>query len=142
MDLRENETLVYEAKAHWLDYGLYLIIVPVPFLFGLNSITFGMAFIALLGVGSRFIASSARKIVITNQRLYVVSGILAKDYRDMPVAQIQSIEVQQNALSRIVGAGDLRIMTGNNLPMLIPNVTDPLEFKNHLEPSVGPKKVS
>jgi len=114
LKLRTNEKLIAMTKIHWSTY-----IMPVTFSFLLIGIPFLMY---------RILANNCQTRAITNQRLYLENGILAKTRVDISLDKINDITFSQSLFDRILGTGKIFILTGNDTTNLIKDLDNPQEF--------------
>ncbi len=145
--LRDGEQIVAEVNFHWSMFlipkifavlGVPLVIFFVFVAVGSpaddNSVTilmpFFVAVIFFLPYVYRWLQNKCKSYVVTNQRLYVEEGVLSKTKNDIPLAKINDLVLKQGIFQRIVGAGDLSILTGNDKITVIRDIDEPDTFKN------------
>ncbi|WII72350.1 PH domain-containing protein [Bdellovibrio sp. 22V] len=139
--LRENEEVKMSASFHWSDYlvagfwaaictpGFLMTVIekseraPSPMLFAL---------IAYSPIIYKFIKNKSRKYLITNQRLYIETGILTKTATDVPLNKINDIAFSQNFIERLFDVGSLNILTGNDKGNAIRGIVNPEIFRECL----------
>lgn len=123
IQLRANEEIKKQNLVHWISYiktgfwALFIILMTLgqfnsggatPALF-LTNIVIGFGPILVV-----FLKNKNRTYIITNQRLYVEEGVLSKMKVDILFDKINDITVKQKFLQRLMGAGDIIVMTGND----------------------------
>jgi uncharacterized membrane protein YdbT with pleckstrin-like domain len=148
--LLPGERVIYTTGLHWLVYGrafVLLAIAAVLAIFSvanlddpnLTAIAMGglalAAFVALLGLLS-FIAAAIRRstteLAVTDQRVILKRGVIARHTIEMNRSKVESVDVDQSVLGRIFGYGTVLVRgTGGSLePMQ--SISDPLRFRSHI----------
>lgn len=146
IQLRENEIMHKEAHFHWSVYllpGIWAFIWLIVFISILKSISsFDAAqFFKSLSIISAiafspalyiWIKNKSKTYMVTNQRLYVEEGIFSKVKRDIPFNKINDIFTKQSLWQRILGSGNLSVLTGNDVPIFLKNLDYPEQFHEAL----------
>jgi len=108
-----------------------------------------IGFILLLipvATGTRdFLNWSNHQFIITNRRVMQLSGIFNKSVIDSSLEKVNDIKMDQTALGRMFGYGDIEILTASELGVnLFKQIDNPVKFKTallnakaYLEQSVG-----
>lgn len=146
--LRSEEKVMKEVHLHWtffLRSGLCAAFGFFIMLFGSigtvmsddpkASSAFSFVFWGLVlcsPLAYKVLFNMTKKYVITNQRVYVEEGIIAKTKTDVPYNKVNDIQMSQSIVQRIFGSGDIHVHTGNSKPIVIKHVTSPDDFKNEL----------
>lgn len=106
--LQESESELVEEKIlkelhpkHEVYTGIYMLGVALLFLYGIGLIVF---IIAILD-------RKNKRYIITNRRVIVKRGIIAKHVDEVDIADIRSIQVRQSVEQRMIGCGDVLIAT-------------------------------
>jgi uncharacterized membrane protein YdbT with pleckstrin-like domain len=148
--LLPGETLVYETGLHWLIYGraLLLLLVAAALAIGTVALTGGqinapgplaaLAAAALLGVLGfiAYVAAAIRRasteLAVTDQRVIYKAGVIARHTLEMNRSKVESVDVDQSILGRILGYGTVVLRgTGGSLePMR--KISNPLGFRSHV----------
>ena len=145
LKLGSNEKELFQAHLHWSNY----IVVGA---------WFGMGVLALLGTllapeiqGSdkmgtvpltafifftpflvKWLKNKCKKYAVTDKRLYIEEGILAKNKLDIPFHKANDIQLKQGFIQRLFGSGNIVVFTGNSVPVIIKDIDNPEDFKSHL----------
>jgi len=69
----------------------------------------------LVAVVWQVLAWLSRLYVLTDRRLIVVAGIVARDVGDVPLARVQHATVVQSVLARVLGLGTIGIATAGSV---------------------------
>lgn len=143
LSLRENENLKVKAEIHWMSYILQIPFGIIFTLLGLATLgsneqhLFAFLIIGWSPLLYKVIVNRSKNYSLTNQRLYIEKGIFAKNKREIPIQKINDFEISQNILQRIVGAGNVHVLTGNDKPTILVNIKNPDEFKNGMSEVTG-----
>ena len=145
--LQPGETIVYATKLHWIIYlrAILLLIICI----GLAAAAWytadnqnlslalwiAAAIFALLALSSAFSAFVRRittELAVTDRRVIYKTGLIARHTIEMNRRQVESVDVDQQILGRIIGYGTIVVRgTGGSLePMR--NIEDPLTFRTHI----------
>lgn len=149
IQLRNNEEIVREARPHWSSYILPAILAAI----GVNSLVTVIymshtpegarvagtlaalklfAFVWVAPLIWKIISNYFKIYIITNHRVYVEQGVISKLKLDVPFNKINDIQMSQGLVQRIFGSGNIRIFTGNSLPVIMEDLDIPNEFKEEI----------
>ena len=145
--LQPGETIVYSTKLHWIIYwrAILLLIVCVM-LAGAAwymadnknlSLALGIAAVifALLGLSSAlriFIRRWTTELAVTDRRVIYKEGLIARRTLEMNRSRVESVDVYQTILGRILGYGTITLRgTGGSLEPMH-TIDDPLAFRSHI----------
>ena len=148
--LQPGETIVYSTKLHWRVYiQAILLVIACIIITGAAvatndnqgiSLAFGIAAVifALLALSAglrAFIRRATTELAVTNHRVIYKSGLLSRHTIEMNRDKVESVDVDQSLLGRILGYGTVVVRgTGGSLePMR--NIGDPLSFRSHITAS-------
>jgi uncharacterized membrane protein YdbT with pleckstrin-like domain len=108
-NLISGEQVVYETKLHWIT------------------------FVSLKGILTLFIAPLiafyTSEFAITNKRLMIKTGLISRHTFEMNLSKIESINVNQSILGRILGYGTIMIMGTGSTREPFAAIRDPLTFR-------------
>ena len=144
--LLPGEQVTYETGLHWLVYGraivLFVIAVAVSagaqyvsspdtrtMVLGVAGVVLVLAVIAALMAAVRRVST---ELAVTDQRVIFKRGVFARHTIEMNRSKVESVDVDQSILGRILGYGTLMVRgTGGSLePMAA--ISDPLGFRTHI----------
>jgi uncharacterized membrane protein YdbT with pleckstrin-like domain len=144
--LLPGEQVVYETGLHWLVYGRAIILfcaavalsVAAQYLAAPDTrkLVLGVAgallALAVLAAAMAAIRRVSTELAVTDQRVIFKSGIFARHTIEMNRSKVESVDVDQSVLGRILGYGTLMVRgTGGSLePMEA--ISDPLAFRTHI----------
>lgn len=73
------------------------------------------------------------EFVITNKRLIIKTGLISRKTFEMNHSKIESVNVDQSILGRILGYGTLRIVGSGGTREIFPKIRDPLAFRKKFQ---------
>ena len=143
--LRDGETLAFACRPHWIVFarGLGLLVLAVLlWLLSLGAVPGGVARTALTYGGllclvlAPFYAAAAwirwysTDIAVTDRRVIYKRGIISRRSIEMNVTKIETVDVEQGPLARLLNYGDVIIRgTGGTFEPLR-TVAAPITLRN------------
>lgn len=112
-NLIRGEIVEYETSYHWI------IFISLKALFTL--------FIAPL------IDKWADEFAITNKRVIIKTGLISRKTIELNLTKIESVNVNQGFLGRILGFGSIQIVGTGGSKEIFLNITDPLTFRKKFQ---------
>lgn len=112
-NLIKDEIIELETTYHWITF------------FNLKAIL--TLFIAPI------IDKYTDEFVITNKRVINKTGLISRKTFEMNHSKIESINVDQGILGRILGYGSIRIVGSGGTKEVFPNIQSPLEFRKKFQ---------
>ncbi|MFQ5964253.1 MAG: PH domain-containing protein, partial [Candidatus Scalinduaceae bacterium] len=97
-----------------------------PFIFGGIFIIFG-----LINLIKSFIFKISTELVVTTKRVIAKFGFVKRDTIELNHNKVESFMVQQSIIQRILNSGTIIIQGTGGGKTPIPNIDDPLEFRNN-----------
>jgi uncharacterized membrane protein YdbT with pleckstrin-like domain len=144
--LLPGEQVIYETGLHWLVYGRALVLFCVAVALSVGAqyvpspdtrrLVLGVAGVALvlavIAAATAAIRRLSTELAVTDQRLIFKRGVFARHTIEMNRTKVESVDVDQSVLGRILGYGTLMVRgTGGSLePMEA--ISDPLSFRTHI----------
>ena len=138
--LTAGEAVVYDMRPHWRilffpAVVLVLLVFATSFLAANVPSGWDWAWWVLLGAAlvalvvwviKPVIQWATSQYVITNRRVIIRSGIVARQGRDMPLARVNDVHFSYGVIDRMLGCGDLIVEsageTGRLLIAAVPDV--------------------
>ena len=133
-NLIDGEEILYQASTHWF------ILIP-SFFYGILGI-FSLVFLALTAFLSLpitlffFILSFnaalpyfVNELAMTNKRVISKKGFIRRDTSEFKLSKLETIEIKQSVLGRILGFGKIICIGTGGSETFIDNIDHPLEFR-------------
>jgi uncharacterized membrane protein YdbT with pleckstrin-like domain len=152
--LGKNEQILWRARQHWIvlsanfviNLFIFIVIWAIYGAAGMLGAGWlgdflrsnrGIALIALLfpigWFGWEFLQWWAEEYLITTHRVVQTEGLINKHTKDSALEKINDITLNQSVLGRLLGYGDLDIITGSDMGTnLLKRLAKPVEFKKTL----------
>lgn len=148
--LMPGEEIIYQGKcslrAFWLSFlvGLFFALV----LIGDDSMSKdarnGMTVFVLFLFARPFIHKWTTELAITNKRVIAKFGLISRRTVEINLVKIESIQVRQGILGRILNYGSIIVSGAGNPQAPIPNIKNPMKFRMEFNKVVdqisGPSK--
>ncbi len=145
--LQPGETVVYETRLHWLIYLRAILALIVCGVLAGGAIAaaatqnlslalwIAAAIFALLALSAglrAFVRRTTTELAVTDHRVIYKTGLLSRHTLEMNRSKVESVDVNQTILGRILGYGTIIVRgTGGSLePMR--RIADPLTFRSHI----------
>lgn len=113
-----EEIVLYEIKKHWIDLVVPSFLTPLFFLYFWNiflnshSLFSWIIMFSILGLIVYPIARyKSDRIVITNKFVHIKSGVLNPVETDIPMNELESLELSQTTMGRMFDYGFLGYIT-------------------------------
>lgn len=122
--LSEGEQIVAIFKPHWFEW------LPVAGWVLLGPLTFGITlFVAIYAwLQLKFLEQG-----VTNKRVIVKRGIIGRSTDEMKLASIETVEIEQGALGRMFGCGDVKVTGRGISDVVFRRIDDPMAVKRRIE---------
>lgn len=111
--LIKDETVVYETTYHW-------------------SIFFTLASIFTLTLWA-WLKRSSDEFVITNKRVVIKTGLIARSTIELNLNKVESISVEQSVMGRIFGFGTVTVLGTGETREPFTRIGNPLEFRRKFQ---------
>ncbi|MEA2341560.1 MAG: hypothetical protein QOG11_1637 [Solirubrobacteraceae bacterium] len=117
MDLHPGEEILFEGHPSWrATLGFYVVGVVAVIVVVLIAAVAGVStvlavLIAVAGIGAVLVAGLVRRMgtryVITNQRLHIRRGILARRIQQTMLSRVQNVNTEQSFPERLLRIGSV-----------------------------------
>src|SRR5215468_75296 len=145
--LQPGEKVLYSTNAHWMFYlpamGAW---AAALILLVLSSVTAAVPFLVLaclagagvMGIVALFLSFKAwfhrwtTETDVTNMRVVHKTGFIKRRTFEMALDKIESVDVNQSIMGRLLNYGDVTINGVGEGRETISTIASPLEFRNHI----------
>jgi uncharacterized membrane protein YdbT with pleckstrin-like domain len=141
--LQPGEAIVATGHLHWIIYRWAIVFLiagaallwlervywPSSDVVNVTAITFGVLFLVafLYAWFIRWITEFA----VTNRRVISKRGFIWRETEEMNMDKVETVDIDQTILGRILGYGDMRITgTGGTNNIEVRRIADPLALRN------------
>lgn len=73
------------------------------------------------------------EFAITNRRLIIKTGLISRKTFEMNLSKIESVNIEQTVLGRILGYGTIIIVGSGGTREIFPSIKNPLEFRKKFQ---------
>jgi len=105
----KDESVVFETKYHWV------IFLTLKSLFTLTI--------------APFLQRRLSEFVVTNRRIIIKTGFIARSTLEMNLSKIESVNVEQSVAGRIFNYGSITIIGTGGTRETFHNISRPLDFR-------------
>jgi uncharacterized membrane protein YdbT with pleckstrin-like domain len=146
--LQPDETLVYSTTRHWSVYlrAVLFAIIGLVLLIGSRFVpeqepTAATALLIAAGVVGvvtlwfwlkAFIDRATTEFAVTSRRVIYKHGLIRRRTFEMNLAAVESVDVMQGIVGRILDFGEVRIHGTGGSWEPSPLISDPLTFRSHI----------
>ena len=139
--LAADEEVLVEARLHWTSYLVANAELFLAFLLAFASIKESVlillgVFFLILGLYGRLKASSTQ-MVVTNKRVICKTGILAINTEELKNAKIESVEIRQSIMGRLLGYATISFSGTGTSDVFFNDVEDPWETKKAIDAAIS-----
>jgi len=149
--LMKDEQVIMAGQRHWLSYSRAIS-------FTVLALGFGALTLYLPGVGEPGESGSGRMLAlyatgvcgvlavlalvqtafinwtivmaVTNRRVFLRTGFIARDIVDIPLAKLDIVNLEQGILGRIFGCGEILVRTVGEVTTRFPLIGHPTAMRN------------
>jgi uncharacterized membrane protein YdbT with pleckstrin-like domain len=142
--LQPDEKIRYITHIHWIIFipgGCFLSIAVLSCLMAFEATEVRVpwlwisAFLLIVAVATLLEAWFKRittEIAVTNRRIIYKRGFISRHTIEMQMDKVESVDVTQSIMGRILGYGDILIRgVGEGIEPL-KNIDSPIEFRNQV----------
>src|ERR1700704_2418622 len=144
--LQPGEKVLYSTNAHWIFYlpaiaawiaaiGFFVLsrmfVADIAVLLCL-SITAISAVFALYKTLTAWFHRWTTETDVTNLRVVHKTGFIKRRTFEMSLDKVESVDVDQSILGRILNYGDVTILGVGEGTETIKTIASPLDFRNHI----------
>jgi uncharacterized membrane protein YdbT with pleckstrin-like domain len=133
--LLNGEVIVIETRLHRILYfvPVLLIILAAALLPILPLASAPLLFLGVAHLIGRMIRRTTSEYVVTNKRVVVKTGLLARQTLELVLSKVESIDVYQGVTARLFGLGKIIIVGtgGSREPFAM--ISKPIEFRRAVQ---------
>jgi uncharacterized membrane protein YdbT with pleckstrin-like domain len=142
--LQPGEKVLYSTNAHWMFYVPAIAAWAVAIVFLVASRMVGadalmlicLAFAAVAGLAALYWTATAwvhrftTETDVTNMRVVHKTGFIKRRSFEMSLDKVESVDVNQSILGRIMNYGDVTVLGVGEGKETISTIASPLAFRN------------
>ena len=155
-NLVPGETVLYKTRLHWivlvwpLISGLLLAAAGLALLVGgvevhakgiadsaVTIVAVLLFLTAVVLVSGGLIRRNATEIAVSNQRVLIKTGLLARKSIEVMLAKVESIGVEESAAGRMFGFGTVIVRGTGGTFETFNRISHPNEFRRQVQQQIG-----
>lgn len=117
--LTRGESVLHLGRTSWWSLSGYLVLGVV-----LLPVGVGLILLALAWVKQR-----STELAVTNKRVITKFGFIQRDTVELNIQKVESVQVQQGILGRMLDFGTIMVAGGGNPQAPVPGIRDPMGFR-------------
>lgn len=139
-DEMSNSPIHYHPVLHWI---ILLGMIPVALIALVVAAAPAMPILYVLfipclpALANSLITFFFTDIELNEQRLVYASGLFRRRTFDLPVARIESVQMEQSLLGRLMGYGQVTVIAIGSSPITTPSIKQPEKFCEALQVAIG-----
>jgi uncharacterized membrane protein YdbT with pleckstrin-like domain len=155
-NLTSGETVIYKTRLHWIVMLHHIVMALMAaagagallyFAFGQDDLSQDsvhafeivagvllLAAVITLAVGA--IQRNATEMAVTNHRVIIKVGLVGRRTVELLLSKVESIEVKETALGRMLGYGTIVVIGTGGTPEPFYRVAHPLEFRSKVQQQI------
>ena len=144
--LQPGEKVLYSTNAHWVFYWPAIaawMVAIILFIASRTTVTEGLVLLCLSASAVAAIAALywtvkgwfhrwTTETDVTNLRVVHKTGFIKRRTFEMSLDKVESVDVNQSILGRILNYGDVTILGVGEGKETISTINSPLEFRNYI----------
>jgi uncharacterized membrane protein YdbT with pleckstrin-like domain len=144
--LQPGEKVLYSTNAHWMFYLPAMaawVVALVLLILSRSTTTEGVVLLclsasAVVAIAALYWSAKAwfhrwtTETDVTNLRVVHKSGFIKRRTFEMSLDKVESVDVNQSILGRIMGYGDVTVRGVGEGAETIKTIASPLEFRNYI----------
>jgi uncharacterized membrane protein YdbT with pleckstrin-like domain len=144
--LQPGEKVLYSTNAHWIFYlpaiGAWIAVVVLLILSRMThndslellcwAVAAVIAVVALYWTVRAWFHRWTTETDVTNMRVVHKTGFIKRRTFEMALDKVESVDVNQSILGRILNYGDVTIKGVGEGNETIPTIAAPLDFRSHI----------
>lgn len=156
-NLVHGEAVMYQTRLHWIvmlrHIGVGCLVLALPgalllyYAFSQTSLEIKTAHI-LEGVGAALVVCgllvilmgavrrNATEMAVTNRRVMIKTGLVNRKTIEMLLNKVESIEVSETAMGRVLGYGTIVVIGTGGTPEPFQKMAHALEFRGQVQQQI------
>ena len=149
-----GETVIYETRLHWIVMvknaflGCLLLGLPGVFMLyyafnltgshhksvqTLEEVGAALLLCCIAVILWSMMQRNAMEMALTNRRVVIKTGVVSRSTTEMPLSKVESIQVIEPAMGRMLGYGTIRVIGTGGTTEPFEQIQNPLEFRRQVQ---------
>ena len=117
--LTRGESVLHLGRTSWWSLSGYLF-------FGVILAPVGVGLVLLV---IAWVKQRSTELAVTNKRVITKFGFIQRDTVELNIHKVESVQVQQGILGRMLDFGTIMVAGGGNPQAPVPGIRDPMGFR-------------
>lgn len=117
--LTRGESVLHLGRTSWWSLSGHLFFGAILAPLGIGLILLVMA----------WVKQRSTELAVTNKRVITKFGFIQRDTVELNIQKVESVQVQQGILGRMLDFGTIVIAGGGNPQAPVPGIRDPMGFR-------------
>jgi membrane protein YdbS with pleckstrin-like domain len=133
--LSEGERVEHLFRLHWTSWiwlGLWIVLALAS-----PAVWWPAAALWLVLAAYEWLRLRCIEMGVTSKRVILKTGIISRKSDEMKLGSIETVEIEQGILGRILGFGTVRVTGRGMSDLVFHGIDDPMDVKRQIE-SVPP----
>ena len=111
-NLNPGEHVVYRGAVHWVIYlpPVLMVCFGVPLIGVIERIGLVLAIAGLLAGAAAWVRQTTSEFAVTNRRVIVKTGLLARRTIEINISRVESVQVDQDIFGRLFNYGAITVI--------------------------------
>jgi len=111
-NLNPGEHVVYRGQVHWIIYlpPVLMVCFGVPLIGVIERIGLVLAIAGLLAGAAAWVRQTTSEFAVTNRRVIVKTGLLARRTIEINISRVESVQVDQDIFGRLFNYGAITVI--------------------------------
>ena len=133
--LGQDEEIKFRFRFHWwIKVQIVVVYMASPILAAIFYSYLGTVSLLLLLIGViHHLHYKTIEMGATNKRIILKEGIIARRTEEQILAKIETVEINQGILGRLLGYGDVNVTGTGGSPLVFQDIDDPIAVKKSID---------
>lgn len=138
-NLNAGEHVVYRGQVHWIIYlpPVLMVCFGVPLIGVIERIGLVMAIAGLLAGAAAWVRQTTSEFAITNRRVIVKTGLLARRTIEINISRVESVQVDQDIFGRLFNYGAITVIGTGGTKEPFTMIENPQAFRRMVQAEQG-----
>ena len=134
-NLNPGEHVVYRGTVHWIIYlpPVVMLCFGLPLIGVSERLGMVLAVAGLLAGAAAYVRQTASEFAVTNHRVIVKTGLLARRTIEINIARVESVEVEQDIAGRLFDYGAITVIGTGGTKELFTTIDNPQQFRRMVQ---------
>ncbi len=125
--LASGETVLTRGRLHWIIWVRAWAAL----------IVMGIVIVGIVFFVRDWILMTTTEVVITNRRLILKTGLMARHTSELELTSIEAVNLEQSFLERLLGCGHVQVHGTGDDVWSSPLIAGPVQFRRDLESALS-----